>query len=149
MEDFPAHIWPQTQQLFQSTSAYCPKLENPALCSNQLYLMKSRYFSMWWCVRSVASDSAALWTVACQALCPWDSPARRLEWFTISYSRGSNSHLLHLSFLPALVIYCLSDNSLCNGWRWYLIVGLICISQMISDVEVMLSIFSCVCWPLW
>ena len=96
MEDFPAHIWPQTQQLFQSTSAYCPKLENPALCSNQLYLMKSRYFSMWWCVRSVASDSAALWTVACQALCPWDSPARRLEWFTISYSRGSNSHLLHL-----------------------------------------------------
>ena len=76
MEDFPAHIWPQTQQLFQSTSAYCPKLENPALCSNQLYLMKSRYFSMWWCVRSVASDSAALWTVACQALCPWDSPGK-------------------------------------------------------------------------
>ena len=29
-----------------------------------------------------------LWTVAHQALCPWDLPARILDWVAISFSRG-------------------------------------------------------------
>ena len=32
-----------------------------------------------------------------------------------------------------------------TGMRWYLIVALICISQWLAT----LSIFSCVCWPLY
>ena len=54
-----------------------------------------------------------------------------------SFSPHPHHHLLHLVFLYIYKIYILT------GMRWYLIVGLIGISQWL----VMLSIFPCAFWP--
>ena len=46
---------------------------------------------------SIVSDSATLWTVACQAFCLCEFPGKN-TWVAISYSRGSlwpRDHLLH------------------------------------------------------
>ena len=40
---------------------------------------------MFMCVQSWLS-LCDLWTVAARLLCPWDSPARILEWVAISFS---------------------------------------------------------------
>ena len=44
-------------------------------CPVQLIIMVS-VVSACVCVVSVVSDSATPWTVACQVLCPWDSPGK-------------------------------------------------------------------------
>ena len=62
------------------------------------------------CVFSPVWLFVTLWAVACQArlLCPWNSPARILEWVVLSCSRGIfltqglNLHLLCLLHSPAL-----------------------------------------------
>ena len=51
--------------------------------------------------RSVVSDSANLWTVACQFLCPWNLPGQNIGMCSCSLlqgiisTQGSNSGLLH------------------------------------------------------
>ena len=59
------------------------------------------------CAHSVCVQlSLSSWTVACQLLCPWNFPARMLEWVALSFSRGFSQHrdgthnLLSVMWLP-------------------------------------------------
>ena len=62
------------------------------------------------CSRSVVSDPVTPWTVALQFLCLRSSPARILEWVTISYSRGSSqprdwTHVSCISCIGSQILY--------------------------------------------
>ena len=61
--------------LFLRGYDYCPNLKNKSTS-----LLVSSHVQLY----------VTLWTVACQLLCPWDSPGKNIEWVAIPFSKRSS-----------------------------------------------------------